>query len=192
MSLRYIALAILLLVGMDVDTPAHAIYHYVANPGTNSAACTATAPCADIDTAINNASPNDTVICLTPVASFVLNISKSIDIECSGSRAVFRTSAAGGTAISINIAASSSDPLRTVRLRGISVDGANVSTGVVTPTGRLANRGIDIAAAPTVYLEDVIISDVIQQGVFDHRIGGQTRLFITDSIIRNNGGPGIV
>jgi len=52
-------------------------------------------------------------------------------------------------------------------------------------------RGIDIVSAAVVSLEDVIVSDVIQQGILDSRTGGQTRLYITDSIIRNNGGPGV-
>jgi hypothetical protein len=114
---------------------------------------------------------------------------KSIDIDCSGARAVFRegTAAFGsvGGAICISIAVSASDPFRTVRLRGISIIGAS-------STFRGVPRGIEILSAAVVSLENVVVSDVAQQGIFDGRTGGQTKLFITDSIIRNNAGPGIV
>jgi hypothetical protein len=37
-----------------------------------------------------------------------------------------------------------------------------------------------------------VISNVRQQGINDHPTGGQTKLFITDTVISGNGGPGIV
>jgi hypothetical protein len=47
-------------------------------------------------------------------------------------------------------------------------------------------------SAAAVYIHDCVISDYIQQGILDRRTGGQTRLYITDSIVRNNAGAGIV
>lgn len=75
-----------------------------------------------------------------------------------------------------------------MRLRGLDVDG-----GRVTPTAstHLLDRGIDIQAATAVYIEDCIISNTNQQGIYDHRTGGQTRLFIKDTFISGNGRPGI-
>jgi CoA-transferase family III/Right handed beta helix region len=75
--------------------------------------------------------------------------------------------------------------LRTVRLRGISINGADGNT-------KFSPKGIHIVSAAVVSIEDCVVSDVQQQGILDERTGGQTRLYITDSIIRNNGGPGIV
>src|SRR5258708_6923368 len=76
------------------------------------------------------------------------------------------------------------DPFRAVRLRGISLIGANANSRIVT-------RGIDIVSAAVVEIENVVVSDMIQQGILDERTGGQTKLFIKDSIIRNNGGTGV-
>jgi hypothetical protein len=131
-------------------------------------------------------SPNDTIVCLDTAVSGFLVIDRSIDIDCSAGRHVLRsaTGISGVVAvIAINIAVSANDPLKTVRLRGISIQGAGIG---------IAARGIDIASAAVVSIEDVVVSDVPQQGIFDHRTGGQTKLFIADSIIRNNGGVGIV
>ncbi|HEY5131575.1 MAG TPA: right-handed parallel beta-helix repeat-containing protein [Bradyrhizobium sp.] len=184
MSLKYMFQAILFLA-IGVAAPAHAGTQFVASNGTDSVSCTRTAPCANLFQALLNASPNDTIICLDPVVNAGLSITKSIDIECSGARAVLRDGFNVDAAIFISIPVSGSDPFRTVRLRGITINGA-ISTFRFTP------RGIDIVSAAMVSIEDVVVSDVSQQGIFDGRTGGQTKLYIKDSIIRNNGGPGIV
>jgi hypothetical protein len=184
MSLRYISLVILLFA-IGIDAPANAGTHYVVHNGVDSASCNQSAPCATINQAVFNAQPNDTVFCVDGIAAAgALNINKSIDIECSGARASLRDVSTFGASIQINIPVSASDPFRTVRLRGISIFGAQ-------PTSKNISVGIDIVSAALVQLEDVVISDMQQQGIFDHRTGGQTKLFITDSIIRNNGGTGV-
>ena len=180
MPLRYMFLGILLFA-IGVAAPAHANSLFVASNGNDAGACTRTAPCVSIGAAINLAFPNDTIICLDPVSNGGFSITKSIDIDCSGARATIRD----GSSIVITLpVAAPDDPLRTVRLRGISINGAAGNAKVVT-------RGIEITSATMVSIEDCVISDVVQQGIFDHRTGGQTKLFITDSIIRNNGGVGI-
>jgi hypothetical protein len=131
-----------------------------------------------------NSAPNDTVVCLSPVSQLGLLIDKSIDIDCSGARAVVRDNTAQGAAISINIPVSSNDPFRTVRLRGLSIGGA-LSNEKFIP------RGIDIVEAAVVYLEGVVISDATEYGVLDRRFRGTARLYVSDTIIRNNDGPGI-
>ena len=183
MSLRYTSLAIS-MIAICWGGPACAGTHFVASTGTDSAACTRAAPCSTISQAVTNASPNDTVFCLDGVVGSALGIIKSIDIECSGARAVFRDTFTQASIV-INIPVSSNDPFRTVRLRGISTLGAN-------STARISGRGIEIISAAAVFIEDVVVSEAQLQGIFDHRTGGQTKLFVTDSIIRNNGGAGIV
>jgi Right handed beta helix region len=185
MSLRYMSLAISLIAAC-FGASAHATTFFVASNGSDAAACSQPAPCATIANALNNALPNDTIVCVDAVSDTAFTITKSIDIECSGARAVMRDGIAGGASILINIPVSpNTDPLRTVRLRGIIINGA-------VQTARFVPRGIDIVSAAVVSIEDVVVSDVIQQGIIDRRTGGQTKLFVIDSIIRNNGGPGIV
>jgi hypothetical protein len=133
---------------------------------------------------VTNAGVNDTVFCVDGVEGSSLAITKSIDIDCSGGRAVFRDGATGGAQIYINIPISAGDSFRTVRLRGISLIG-------VFGNSPFTSRGIDIVSAAAVYIENVVVSDMAQQGILDERTGGHTKLFITDSIIRNNGGTGV-
>jgi hypothetical protein len=187
MSLRAMSLAIILIAAC-FGASAHASTFFVASNGSDAAACSQSAPCATIAHAFFNAQPNDTIVCVDAVSDTAFTINKSIFIECSGARAVMRDGVAGGASgasILINIPVSpNTDPLRTVRLRGITINGA-------LGTVRFVPRGIDIVSAAVVSIEDVVVSDVAQQGILDERTGGQTKLFITDSIIRNNGGVGI-
>jgi len=179
------SLVILLGLVFCAGTPAQAGVHYVSSNGTNSANCTRTAPCANIATALINANANDTIVCLSPVFDTGLLIGKSIDIDCSKGGSIVRDGGPGAISILIIIATSSVDPLRTVRLRGISIFGAGA-------TSKPGAQGIDIQFAAAVFVEDVTISDMAQQGIIDERFGEPTKLYVTDSIIRNCGGPGIV
>jgi Right handed beta helix region len=174
-----------ILMAICAGAPAQATTHYVSSNGTDSISCFRTTPCASIAQALTNAAPNDTIVCVDVVSGPFLNITKSIEIVCSGGRAVFRDGAINGTSIQINIPVSANDTLRTVRLRGISIMGA-------TGNGKFIIRGIDIQAAEIVSIEDVVVSDVVQQGIIHRPTGGQTRLYISDSIVRNSGGAGIV
>jgi Right handed beta helix region len=186
MSLRCMFLGILLFA-IGIDVPAHAGIQFVAHDGVDSAQCSQPFPCRTFAAAFNNAQPNDTIFCVDGVGGDVsMVINKSLDIDCSGARAIFRDPFDVTVPIVINIPVSASDPRRTVRLRGVTINGGTSSTGAP------ATRGIDIVSAAVVSIEDCVISYVQQQGIFDHRTGGQTKLFITDTIISNNGGPGIV
>ena len=182
MSLRSI---ILLLIAVCLGAPAHAASLYVGTSGTDTPTCGATtAPCFSLSRALANALVNDSIFCLDTVNGNPLTITKSVDIDCSAGRVSIRD-AGVGAAIFINIPVGASDPFRTVRLRGFSINGSG-------DTVKLINQGIDILSAAVVYVEEVVVSDTVQQGIRDRRTGGQTKLFITDSIIRNCSGAGIV
>jgi hypothetical protein len=189
MSLRCMSVAILLLIAGSFGAPAHAASLYVASNGTNTQTCGGlTSPCFNLGQAIANAAVNDTIVCLDTVSSVPFAINKSVDIDCSGVRHILRdgnTVGIPGAAILINIPVSANDTLRTVRLRGISIIGT-------VGNNKFAMRGIDIQSAAVVSIEDVVVSDVAQQGIIHRPTGGQTRLYISDSIVRNSGGAGIV
>ena len=176
--------AVAVLTALCAAAPAQAGAQFLASNGTDSSSCTRTAPCVQFGQAHLNAQPNDTIVCLDAVVSFSFVVTKSIDIDCSAGRGVIRDTANNNAGIQINIPVSAGDPSRTVRLRGISINGA-------LPTGRIQTYGIDIVSAAVVYVENVVVSDAIQHGIFDRRTGGQTRLYVTDSIIRNNGAAGV-
>jgi hypothetical protein len=174
MSFRLISLTAILMA-MWAGAPAHANIFFVASNGTDGA-CSRTAPCATLAFVLG--------LDVVPSAGF-LNINKSIDIDCSGARAVLRDGSVSGASILINIPAGA-DPFRAVRLRGFSLNGSGSGN-----IGKFVNVGIDIQAAAAVTIEDVVVTDMAQQGIIDHRPSG-SRLFITDSIVRNSGGAGIV
>jgi Right handed beta helix region len=160
---------------------------YVAGNGSGTA-CTATAPCASLNFAVQAANVADTILCISPPLGGAIIISKSITIDCSSARAPVRDTGVGNGAfsvgISINIPANGLDPFRIVRLRGLEVDGFSAGSPFL-------DRGIDISAATAVYIEDCIISNAKHQGILDERTGGQTKLFIKDTIVSGNGGAGI-
>jgi hypothetical protein len=172
----------------------HATAFYVSASGSGST-CTIAQPCLYLSTAIGAAGIGDSIICLSAPQPSNLTITKSITIDCSGARGELRDNSAYGAlgsgtrpAVVISITPSSADPLRTVRLSGLTVDGENVSSAV----GRWLDIGIEIDAAATVYVEDCVISNVKSQGILDRRSGGQTLLFVKNTVVSGNGGPGIV
>jgi hypothetical protein len=180
MLLRTIALAAFALL---FATPGNAATRFVAANGTATTFCFRDAPCGSLTLALSAAAAGDTIICVSPVTDGFLVIAQSVTIDCSTARSSIRDASVTAhpfIGISINIPPGGSNPT-TVRLRGLTVDGA-----------RFFDRGIDIQAATAVYIEDCVISNVNQQGIYDHRTGGQTKLFITDSIISGNLGAGIV
>jgi hypothetical protein len=187
MLLRTIAFASL---GLLLATPGNAATWFVAANGTGST-CSAANPCGAIATALSAAGTGDTIVCISPPAEVLVafSITKSITIDCSSAHAAIRdiatTTGGDPVGIDINIPVSANDTFRTVRLRGLVIDG-------FTGNSRNFDRGIDIRAAAVVFIEDCIISNVNQLGIYDRRTGGQTKLFIKDSIVSNNGGVGIV
>jgi hypothetical protein len=187
MMLRTIAFA---SVAVLWTAPSDARTLFVAGGGTGAVPCTAAAPCSSLGTALSGAGAGDVIICLSSPDRTAFTITKSITIDCSGARAPvgdggFTGSGGANVGIIINIAVSSADPFRTVRLRGLTIDGGALSGG------HLYDRGIEIQSAAAVYIEDSVIANVNQQGIYDHRTGGQTKLFIEDTMISGNGGAGI-
>ena len=98
-----------------------------------------------------------------------LTITKSITLDCTGTFGSILAS--GTTGININIAVNANDPFRTVRIRGLSINGTGASGTIGTRTGI---RGISILSAAVVEVEDTVISDFSLQGISDSRsTGGQ-------------------
>ena len=190
------ALAAILLV-VSFSAPASAqllgnVRTFVSSTGSDANSCNTRAQaCATFQRALDQVIINGEINCLDTYTygAIGLQITKSVTINCTGtvgSQSGLNSDATAGVAISINIPVGSpNDPNRTVRLRGLSL------TGTFNNGARFALRGIEVIAASAVFVENVVISDFAQQGISDHRTGGQTRLYISDSVIRNNGTVGI-
>lgn len=171
-----------------ISVPAHAqaTRTWVSGVGDDVNPCSRTAPCKTFAGAISKTFINGEINCLDPGGFGAITITKSITIDCTGTFGSIL--AAGTTGVTINIAVSANDPFRTVRLRGLSINGTGASGSVGTRTGL---RGIRILSASVVQVEDVVISDFSQQGIVDTRSLGAAKLFIRNTVIRNTTGNGI-
>jgi hypothetical protein len=171
-----------------VSAPAHAqaTRTFVSGVGNDADPCSRTAPCKTFAGAISKTFINGEIDCLDPGGFGTLTITKSITIDCTGTMGSVLASGTNG--FNINIPVNANDPFRTVRLRGLSVNGTGASGTIGTRTGL---RGISITQALTVIVEDTVISDFQQQGINDARTTTGGKLIIRNSVIRNNTGAGI-
>jgi hypothetical protein len=185
--MRRIALFILLagfLAPVLASAPAHAQASrtWVSGLiGDDTNPCSRTAPCKTFAAAISVTDTNGEINCTDPGGYGTLTITKSITIDCTGTFGSILSS--GVNSITINLTASP-DPLASVVLRGLSLNG----TGGGAQSGL---KGVSILSASVVTLENVVIMNHAQQGILDARTT-PGKLFIKNSVIRNNAGAGIV
>jgi hypothetical protein len=166
---------------------------WVSGVGNDSDPCSRTAPCKSFAGAISKTAINGEINCLDPGGFGAVNITKSITIDC---HEIFAGVLSQGfvAAISINLVlGTTADPLQTVRLRNLIVDGNGETTcGGVTCGTRFGTRGIDILSAAQVFLDDMLIYNFSAEGVRDRRTSPVgSKLHIRNSQIRDNGGTGI-
>src|ERR1700712_1664491 len=164
------------------SAPAHAqaTRTWVSGVGNDADPCSRTAPCKTFAGAISKTFINGEIDCLDPGGFGTLTITKSITIDCSGT--LGSVLASGTNGFNINIAVNANDPFRTVRLRGLTINGTGPSGTVGTRTGL---KGVSITQAATVIIEDTVISDFSQQGVNDARSTANGRLMIRNSVLRD-------
>src|SRR5258708_738308 len=179
--MRRIAL-LTIAVGLFVSSsvaPSHATVYqsFISSTGNDANSCSRTCPCLTLAGAIANTQPGGEVKCIDvpgPLGNPV-TIPQSVEINCSGVEATFFHGAAPGIVINLN----TNDVLQTVRLRGLSLNGAFVGA-----------RGISIVAAKTVILENMEITAEVGQGIADVRTTGGL-LVIKNSLIAKTVGAGI-
>jgi hypothetical protein len=185
--MRRIALFTLLagfLAPVLLSAPAYAqaTRTWVSGVGDDmSPSCSRTAPCKTFAAAISLTDTNGEINCTDPGGFGSLTITKSITIDCTGTFGGIV--AAGANGITINLTATP-DPLKSVVLRGLNINGAGSG-------GQAGLRGVSILSATLVTLDNVVISNFTQQGVADARTAAG-RLFIKNSVVRNNAGVGIL
>jgi hypothetical protein len=93
----------------------------VSGTGDDGAACSRTAPCKTFVAAIAVTETNGEINCLDPGGYGSLTITKSITIDCTGTLGSILSSGTNG--ITINLS-TTPDPLKSVVLRGLSINGA--------------------------------------------------------------------
>jgi len=161
---------------------AQATRTWVSGVGDDVNPCSRTAPCKTFAGAISKTATNGEINCLDPAGYGAVTITKSITIDCTGTFGSILNSGTNGVIINATNAGGT-DPLRIVRLRGLSINGSGNGT-------RSGIRGVSILSALQVHIEDVEIDNQTQQGIADVRTNAG-QLFVTHSTVKNNGIAGI-
>jgi hypothetical protein len=186
--MRRIALFTLLVgflapVLMSASAHAQATRTWVSGVGDDnntSFGCSRSAPCKTFAAAISQTDTNGEIDCIDAGGFGTLTINKSITIDCTGTFGGIVVAGANG--ITINLTATP-DPLKSVVLRGLNINGAGSA-------GQAGLKGVSILSAAVVTLDNVVIMNFTQDGVVDTRTT-PGKLFIKNSVIRNNAGVGI-
>jgi len=115
-----LTMAVGLFLPLLASAPAHAQAPrtWVSGVGDDVNPCSRTAPCKTFAGAISKTATNGEIDCLDPGGYGAVTITKSITIDCTGTFGSVLV--AGTNGITINITnAGGTDPLQTVRLRGL-------------------------------------------------------------------------
>jgi len=147
---------------------------WVSGVGDDVNPCSRTAPCKTFAGAINRTITGGEIDALDPGGFGQVIISKSITIDGTATLAGILANSTT-TGVSINIT-STSDTAKSVRLRGLSINGVGSGT-----------NGINVIAANKVSVEDCVIDGFTGNGILV-AAGG---VFIKNSTIRNNAVAGI-
>ena len=138
-------------------------------------ACSVTLPCRNFNTAINAVRAGGEVVALDSGGYGSVTISKAVTLTgAAGVHAAVTALTAGSSAITVN--AASTD---TVVLRGLTV------------TGLGGQEGINVTSVGDLHVEGCVISGFTGRGIWIHLTADGSRIFIKDTITRNNGDAGI-
>jgi hypothetical protein len=174
---------ILLLLLYGAPVYAQDFNTWVSGRGVSGATCNRSTPCPSFQEALlNKTQVGGEVSCLDSGNFGTFEITFAITIDCRGTMAQASFDNIVGcndTYIMINA------PGAVVTLRGLTLTGFNLN-------GCIDANGILIQAAAAVYIEDCVIENFAQKGILDVRTSGLTKLVIKNTIVRNNGGAGIV
>jgi hypothetical protein len=169
------------------SAPAHAqaTRTWVSGVGNDADPCSRTAPCKTFAGAISKTAIAGIINCIDSGAYGTVTITKSITIDCHDVFASILNASPPDqpgttTGVIINVGVDPKDPLRTVRLRNIDISGSGSG-----------NVGISILSAAAVILEDIEVTGNVKQGINDARSEGSTMLTMKNTVVANNGGPGI-
>jgi hypothetical protein len=169
------------------SAPAHAqaTRTWISGVGDDVNPCSRTAPCKTFAGAISKTAVNGEINCIDPGGFGAVTITKSITLDCHEVFGSILNSGVNG--INIPFDSFGADVRKTVRIRSLSINGAN--TGVI---GIRITGGATIAAG-VVIIEDCLIDGNFggtARGISEERIGGG-ELYVTNTIVRNTGATGI-
>ena len=142
---------------------------WVSGVGDDANPCSRTAPCKTFAGAISKTAAGGEISVLDPGGFGAVTITKAITIESDGT--VAGVLAAGTNGIVVNAGANDA-----VVLRGLIIEG--LGTGL---------NGVRFLAGGSLHVENCTINRFTQMGI-DFEPSGASRLFVKDTVVRNNGG----
>lgn len=160
-----------------LTTNAQATRTWVSGVGDDVNPCSRTAPCKTFAGAISKTATNGEINCLDPGGYGAVTITKSIIIDCEDTQGSILASGTNGVIINITAA---TDTRKAVKLRGLSINGAN--TGI---------NGVRVLAATSVNLEEVVIYGFNTHGVSIETTSGTPKISIDNCAMSRNVGQGI-
>src|SRR5688572_6267255 len=185
LSLILLSTALVPLLG-TAPAQAQSSRTWVSGVGDDVNPCSRTAPCQTFSGAISKTFINGEINCLDSGGFGTINITKSITIDCRSVHGSILSS--GTTGVIVNIAVNANDPTRTVRLRGLSINGTGASGAVGTRTGI---DGIRVLQGNAVFVEETVISDFSQSAI-EVAASNNVNLALNNVTIRNTNISGIV
>jgi hypothetical protein len=135
--------------------------------------CSRIKPCDTFRHALSVTIPGGEIDVLDPGEFGTVTIAQSVSIVADGVVAGIQVTSSGGDGIDVT----GSDV--TVVLRGLTLDG--VSTG---------NNGISFTGSGNLHIEDCTVTHFTNDGI-DLEASSASAVFITDTIVRNNGAAGV-
>ena len=151
---------------------------WTSSAGLDTNPCSRTSPCKSFAAAIAIVAVGGEVDCLDPNSEAgVVQIDKSVTIDCEDTQGMIRALSANG--ININIT-DPADTAKNVRLRGITISGFGTGT-----------NGIRVQSANRLTLEEVVIDGFTQHGVSLENASGAFSLVMKKTTVRNNALNGV-
>ncbi|HEV7700706.1 MAG TPA: right-handed parallel beta-helix repeat-containing protein [Pyrinomonadaceae bacterium] len=172
MSLTRYLFALSGLVLLLIVTPsakAQATRTWVSGVGDDVNPCSRTAPCKTFAGAISKTAVNGEINCIDPAGYGAVTITKSITIDCTGTFGSIL--AAGTNGIIIRVA--DTDIRKSVRIRGLAINGAATGT-----------NGVRIISPSNVVIENTVIDGFIQAGI---SVEEAATVFVRNTSLRGSG-----
>src|SRR5215469_1550581 len=146
---------------------------YVSGTGSDANPCTATSPCATFQAALALTQAGGEIFVLNSANYGPITINKAVTITSEG--AVAGILATSGAAITISAGVND-----VVNLRGLGVDGANAGS-----------VGIQFNSGKSLTVQNSFVRNFTSSGI-NFAPGASSTLFISDTVVTNNGTNGIL
>lgn len=166
-----------IMLGAAMTSNAQATRTWVSGVGDDVNPCSRTAPCKTFAGAISKTATNGEINCLDPGGYGAVTITKSIIIDCEDTQGSILSSGTNGIIVNITAAA---DTKKSVKIRGISINGAG--TGI---------NGIRVLAVNSLIVEEVVIDGMTTHGISVETTTGTPKISVDATGIRSVTGNGI-